>query len=73
MKIYVIAPNYNNERAIHISNHLNKLKLDYIAIEGVNKNNLTDEIIKDYIIQRDIKEVMPWLSLGMIAAQHHIL
>ncbi len=68
MKIYVITPNYNNERAIHISNHLNKLKLDYIAIEGVNKNNLTDEIIKDYIIQRDIKEVMPWLSLGMIAA-----
>ncbi len=32
MKIYVITPNYNNERAIHISNHLNKLKLDYIAI-----------------------------------------
>jgi len=67
MQTYVIVTKSNYERYRHISKHLKKLKMDYVEVEGINKNDLNDEIINQYIIKNNIKEIMPWMSLGMIA------
>jgi GR25 family glycosyltransferase involved in LPS biosynthesis len=67
MKTFVTTLLSNKDRYDHITNHLKNLCLDYVEIEAIDKNNLTDENIK-FLCQADnLQNLESWLTKGNIA------